>query len=86
MKMLLFCYTCMSAEIKGLKTIYHNKDGAFITHRCRNLHHAMERFRLHEESDWHKDYIKQLCYVDKSCDETLISKKARNKQIFLTIL
>ena len=47
---------------------------------------------MHEESDCHKDYVNQLsppetvCYVDESFDETLISKKARNTQIFLTIL
>ena len=34
------CYTCMSAEIKGLKAICHNNDEAFITHGYKNyLHH-----------------------------------------------
>ena len=87
-----FCYTCISAEIKGLKTIYHNKDEAFITRGYRNWRHATENFRVHEESDCHKDYVNQLsppetvCYVDESFDETLICEKARNRQIFLIIL
>ena len=47
---------------------------------------------MHEESHCHKDYVNQLsppetvCYVDESFDETLICEKARNRQIFLTIL
>ena len=41
----------MSAEIKGLKTIYHTKDEAFITRGYRSWRHATENFRLHEESD-----------------------------------
>ena len=31
-----FCYTCMSAEIKGLKAIYRNKHEAFITRGYRS--------------------------------------------------
>ena len=87
-----FCSTCMSAEKKGLKTIYHNKNEAFITRSYRNWRHAAEHFRVHEESDCHKDYVNQLsppeavCYVDESFDETLIWEKARNRQIFLTLL
>ena len=71
------CYTCISAEIKGLKTIYHNKDESFITCGYRNWRHATENFRVHEESHCHKDYVNQLsppetvCYVDESFDETL---------------
>ena len=108
----------MSAEIKGLKTIHHNKDEAFITRGYRNWRHATEDFRVHEESDCHKDYVIQqimsvnyyhkvlhlgcyssprsgsdqlsppetVCYVDESFNETLICGKARNMQIFLTIL
>ena len=81
----------MSAEIKGLKTIYHNTDEAFITRGYRNWCHATENFRVHEEPDCHKDYVNQLsppeivCYVDESFDETLICEKASNRQIFLTI-
>ena len=65
-----FCYTCMSAEIKRLKTIYHNKDKTFTTLGYRNWHHATESFGVHEESDCYKDYVNQLspsetvCYVD----------------------
>ena len=71
------CYTCISAEIKGLKTIYHNKDESFITCGYRNWRHATENFRVHEKSHCHKDYVNQLsppetvCYVDESFDETL---------------
>ena len=87
-----FCYTCMSAEIKGLKTLYHNKDEAFATRGYRNWRQAKENFRVHEESDCHKDYVNELslpetvCCVDESFDETLICEKARNRQIFLAIL
>ena len=82
----------MSAEIKGLKTIYHNKDEAFTTRGYRNWRQAKENFRVHEESDCHKDYVNELslpetvCCVDESFDETLICEKARNRQIFLAIL
>ena len=71
------CYTCILAEMKGLKTIYHNKDESFITCGYRNWRHATENFRVHEESHCHKDYVNQLsppetvCYVDESFDETL---------------
>ena len=80
-----FCYTCLSVEIKGLKTICHNQDEAFITRGHRNWRHATENFRA-------KSYVNQLsppetvCYVDESFDETLICEKARNRQIFLTTL
>ena len=82
----------MSAEMKGLKTIYHNKDETFITRGYRSWRHTAENFRVHEESDCHKDYVNQLslpetvCYVDESFDETLFCEKARNRQIFLTTL
>ena len=82
----------MSVEIKGLKTIYNNKDETFITRGSRNWRHTKENFRVLEESGCHKDYVNQLspsetvCYVDESFDETLICKKASNRQIFLTIL
>ena len=68
----------MSARIKGLKTIYHNKDEAFITRGYRNWRYVTENTRVHEESDCHKDYVNQLsppetvCYVDESFDETPI--------------
>ena len=81
-----------SRNKKGLKTINHNKDESFIICRCRNWRHATENFRVHEESHCHKDYVNQLsppesvCYVSESFDETLICEKARNRQIFLTIL
>ena len=55
-----FCYSCMSAEKKGLKKIYNDKDETFITRGYRNWRHATENFRLHEESDCHKDYVNQL--------------------------
>ena len=73
-----FRYTCMSAEIKGLQTVYHNKDETFITRRYRNWRH--------------EDYVNELSLpetvfcVDESFDETLICKKAGNRQIFLAIL
>ena len=79
-----FCYI-MLAEIKGLKTVCHNNDEAFITRGYRNWHHATENFRVHEESDFHNNYVNKrsppetVCYVDKSFDETLICEKARNK-------
>ena len=82
----------MSAEMKGLKTIYHNKDETFITRGYRSWRHTAENFRVHEESDCHKDYVNQLslpetvCYVDESFDETLFCEKARNRQIFLATL
>ena len=82
----------MSVEIKGLKTIYNNKDETFITRGSRNWRHTKENFRVLEESGCHKDYVNQLspsetvCYVDESFDETLVCKKASNRQIFLTIL
>ena len=86
------CYTCMSAEIKGLKAICHNNDEAFITHGYKNWHHATENFKVHEESNCHKDYVNQLsppervCYVDETFDEKLICEITRNRKIFLTIL
>ena len=73
-----FCYTCMSAETKGLKTIFHDKDEALITREYRSWYHAAENFRVHKESDCHNDYVNQLslpekvCYLDESFDETLI--------------
>ena len=86
-----FCHTRISAETKGLKTTYHNKDEEFITRGYRNWRQATENLIVHEEYDYHKDYVNQLfppetVYVDESFDETLICKKARNRQIFLTIL
>ena len=86
------CYTCISAEIKGLKTICHNRDESFLTCGYRNWLCPTEHFRVHEESHCHKDYVNQLsppeivCYVDESFDETLICEKARNRQIFLTMI
>ena len=86
------CYSSMSAKIKGFKTIDHKKDEAFITRGYRNWRHATENYRVDEESDSHKVYVNQLfspetvCYVDKRFDETLICEKARNRQIFLTIV
>ena len=46
---------------------------------------------MHKESHCHKHYVYQLSppetvYVDESFDETIICEKARNRQIFLTIL
>ena len=66
----------MSVEIKGLKTIYNNKDETFITRGSRNWRHTKENFRVLAESGCHKDYVNQLspsgtvCYVDESFDET----------------
>ena len=59
-----FCYTCMSAEIKALKTIYHNKDEAFITWGYRS---SRKYFRVREESDCHRDYINQLMKALMKC-------------------
>ena len=36
----------MLAEIKGLQTIYHNKDEAFITRGYRNGYHGTENFTV----------------------------------------
>ena len=86
------CYTPISAKKKGLKTIDHKKDEAFITRGYRNWRHATKNFRVDEESDSRKVYVNQLfspetvCYVDERFDETLICEKARNRQIFLTIV
>ena len=44
-----------------LKTIYQNKDEAFVRIGYRNWHHATENFRMHKEPDCHKDYVDQLC-------------------------
>ena len=38
----------MSAEIKRLKTVYHNKDEEFITHGYRNWRHAAVNIRVQE--------------------------------------
>ena len=53
-----FCYTCVSAEVKRLKTICHNKDKAFITRGYRSWCHATENIRMQEECGCHKNYIK----------------------------
>ena len=45
-----FCYACMSAEIKELKTIYYDKYEAFTTYGYRNWRYAIENFRVYEES------------------------------------
>ena len=51
-----------------------------------------KNFRLHEESNCHKDYVNQLSptetvfYVDENFHETLICEKSRNRKIFLTII
>ena len=50
----------MTAKIKGLKIISHNKDEVFIIHRYRGWRHATENFRLQVESDCPKNYVKQL--------------------------
>ena len=47
-----FFYTYMSADIKALKTIYHNKDEAFITLGYKS---SRQYFWVHEESDCHRD-------------------------------
>ena len=41
----------MSAEIKRLKAISHNKDEALITRGYGNWRHGTENFRMHKESD-----------------------------------
>ena len=45
-----YCCTCMSAEIKRLKTVYHNKDKdeEYITHGYRTWRHATENVRVQE--------------------------------------
>ena len=45
-----FCYACMSAEIKELKTTYYDKYEAFTTYGYRNWRYAIENFRVYEES------------------------------------
>ena len=62
----------MTAKIKELKTIYHNKEEAFIKRGYSNWRHATKNYRVPEESNCHKDYVNQLsptetvCYVNKS--------------------
>ena len=47
---------------------------------------------MHKESDCYKNYFNQLllpetvCYFVESFDETLTCEKAKNRQIFLTVL
>lgn len=82
-------YVCMTAEIKGLQTLYHNSDETFITSGYINWRNAKKKkkFRVHEESDL--DFVKQLSppktvyNVHESFDETI--EKARILQIFSTI-
>ena len=71
----------MSAEIKGLKAIYHNKDESFITRGYRNCRHATENFRVHEESDCHKDSVIQISphYVQKQPPEAFCKKRCSKK-------
>ena len=45
------------STIKGLKSIYYNKDETFKTRGYRNWHHATETFEVHEESDCHKEGV-----------------------------
>ena len=60
-----------------------DKDETFITVGYRNSHHTIENFRVHKESDCHKDYVNQLslpktfCYFNESFDETLICTKGQ---------
>ena len=50
----------MPTKIKGLKTIYHNKNEVLITEGYRNWRHATGNFRVHQESHCCENYISQL--------------------------
>ena len=51
-----------------------------------------EKLRVYQDSNCQKDHVYQLfppetvCFVAESFDKRLINEKARNSQIFLTIL
>ena len=70
----------------------HRKDPAFISRGFRNWKKAGERFLEHETSDCHKDYKKLLDMADDEVDvgeqisDSLVNEKAKNRQMFLTIL
>ena len=67
----------MSAEIDGLKRIYHYKDEAFITHGYRNWRRAIENFSVHKKSDCRNDYVNRLCQ-----SPPVMSMKALTKHYF----
>lgn len=87
---MLMHYVCMTAEIKGLQTLCHDRDETFITSGYINwrMQKKKKKIRVHEESDL--DFVKQLsppktvCNVHESFSETI--EKARILQIFSTIL
>ena len=70
----------------------HRKDPAFISRGFRNWKKAGERFLEHETSDCHKDHKKLLDMADDEVDvgeqisDSLVNEKAKNRQMFLTIL
>ena len=81
-----FCYTCMSAEIKGLKTIYHNKDEPFITHGYRNWRHATDvlirlNIPLPNARGQCYDGAKNMCGIKNGVSNKILSEnpKASNK-------
>ena len=77
---------------KGHHTACHGKDPAFISRGFRNWKNAGERFLEHEKSARHKDYKKLLDVSDDELDVgeqmsgSLVNEKAKNRQMFLTIL
>ena len=70
----------------------HRKDPAFISRGFRNLKKGGERFLEHKTSDCHKDYKKLLDTAEDEVDvgeqmsDSLVNEKAKNRQMFLTIL
>ena len=54
-----FCINCISTKIKGLKTIYNNREVSIVD-GYRNWHHATGHFRMHRESHSYKNYVNQL--------------------------
>ena len=73
-------------------TVCHRKDPAFISRGFRNWKKAGERFLEHEVSVCHKGYKKLLDMPDDEVDvgeqmsDSLVNEKAKNRQMFLTIL
>ena len=70
----------------------HRKYPFFISRGFRNRKKAGERFLEHETCDCHKDYKKLLdmendeANVGEKTSDSLVNEKAKNQQMFLTIL
>ena len=88
------CFVSVACLLKrkGHHTVCHRKDPAFISRGFRNLKKDSGRFLEHETSDCHKDYKKLLDTAEDEVDvgeqmsDSLVNEKAKNRQMFLTIL